>query len=117
MDDTKKDKDRLGRRSLVMKVAAGTAAAATVTAGVPREAEAQSGLTDNDPSDRPGFGGRPYTGITDRDPSDGAGRGRGGSRGSGGRPYTGINDGDPRDPSGYGTGWRLRGGGGGGYTD
>ncbi|MFO0203825.1 MAG: hypothetical protein ACK528_11925, partial [Alphaproteobacteria bacterium] len=79
---------RLGRRLLVLRVAAG---AATVAAAVPAAqaleptpVQYRTGLTDADPGDGPGFGrggARRGTGITDSDPSDGPGFGRGGYRG------------------------------------
>jgi len=92
-------KRRLGRRLLVVQVA-GAATAASVLSN---EAEAKTGLTDNDPSDGPGNGrgGRRGTGITDNDPSDGPGNGRG-NRG------TGITDSDPSDGPGNGRGNRKR---------
>lgn len=130
---------RLGRRLLILNVAAaGTAVASTARAIEPTPVQYRTGITDSDPGDGPGYGrggyrGAPRTGVTDNDPGDGAGQGRGGYRGAPrtgitdndpgdgagqgrgyraapqGRAYTGINDGDPRDPSGYGTGWRQRG--------
>ncbi len=106
----------LGRRLLVLRVAAlGTAAATAAVPAAealePTPVQYRTGITDNDPSDGPGYGrggGRPRTGITDNDPNDGPGYGRGYRARPQGRPYTGINDGDPNDPSGYGTGWRQR---------
>jgi len=58
---------RLSRRLIVARLAGG---AGLLASGA---AQAQSGRSDSDPNDRPGYG---RSGRTDQDPSDGPGRGR-----------------------------------------
>ncbi|MBR0670238.1 hypothetical protein [Neoroseomonas soli] len=124
MEDDK-DRPRLGRRMLVLRIAgvgvAGSALAGCVMpppgGAVYAPGPARTGYTDADPNDGPGFGRGGYrrgTGLTDADPNDGAGQGRGGYRGN--RVYTGVNDSDPGDGAGYGRGG-YRGRARTGYTD
>lgn len=116
MSDEKENNPRLGRRLLVTRAASGAGLAA-LAGGT---AAAQSGRSDSDPSDRPGYGRsgrtdsdprdqagrggaraapRGRTGLTDADPADGAGNGRGAGAG---RTRTGLTDSDPSDGAGYG---------------
>ena len=82
-------KNRLGRRIVALRIAAGGAAAVSFAAAEPATAQ---GVTDRDPSDGPGRGrGRAPSGVTDSDPSDGPGRGRGART-----------DSDPNDAPGRG---------------
>jgi hypothetical protein len=90
----------LGRRLLVLQIAAATALLATT-----RDAGAEPlpkapvipVVTDADPGDGPGRGrGRARgTGLTDADPGDGPGNGRGERRKA-------MTDSDPRDEAGRG---------------
>lgn len=91
--------ERLSRRLLVLRVAALSAAGATLAACVP----AQPGPVYVAP-----MPGRIRTGLTDADPNDGVGYGRGGYRGgySGNRVRTGLTDSDPSDGVGFGRGGR-----------
>jgi hypothetical protein len=100
---------RLGRRLLVLRVAAAgaavTAAAPAAQALEPTPVQYRTGITDADPGDGAGYGrggARRGTGITDADPGDGPGFGRGGYRG--GPARTGLTDSDPGDGPGYGRG-------------
>jgi hypothetical protein len=92
---------RLNRRSFLATVA-GSAAAGSLLLVSP-EARAQSGCSDNDPSDPYGqgrrcSGGTARTGCSDRD------SGNGSDPGGQGRNCvaTGCSDSDPSDPSGSG---------------
>lgn len=115
MSKDEDNKPRLGRRLLVTRAASGAGLAA-LAGGT---ASAQSGRSDSDPSDRPGYGrsgrtdsdprdqagrgggsqARGRTGLTDADPADGPGNGRGSGPG---RTRTGLTDSDPSDGAGYG---------------
>lgn len=100
----------LGRRLLILNLAAGAAAATTAAPAAaiePTPVQYRTGLSDSDPGDAPGYGrggyrGRPRTGINDGDPNDPAGYGRGGG---GYRPRN-VTDSDPSDAAGRGRGWR-----------
>ena len=73
----------LGRRLLVLRIAAaGSAAVAAAPAAQalePTPVQYRTGLTDADPGDGPGYGRGGYRGrgVTDNDPGDAPGRGRG----------------------------------------
>jgi len=64
--------------------------------------QAQTGITDRDPSDPSGGGRGTYTGYSDSDSGANSDPSGGGRRGQ--RPQTGITDGDPTDPYGQGQG-------------
>jgi hypothetical protein len=97
----------LGRRLLMLNLAAGATAATTAAPAAaiePTPAQYRTGLSDADPNDAPGYGrggyrGRPRTGLNDGDPNDPAGYGRGYRRGN-------VTDSDPSDAAGRGRGWR-----------
>ena len=112
MDETTRD-PRLGRRLLVVRLAAGLGAAAAAgeagAAGRAPVTPAGQGATtpvrtDNDPSDAAGYGRGGYSGggRTDNDPRDSAGYGRGGYA----PPRRSVTDNDPSDGAGRGRGWR-----------
>lgn len=121
---TESPDDRLGRRLLVLRVAATGGSAALASPALaqgtkgpggnggqvpdPSPPGARPGISDADPNDPPGQGrggsGPRRGGVSDADPNDPAGQGRGGS----GPRQGGVSDADPSDPPGQGRG---RGGG------
>jgi len=95
---------KVSRRSFMATVAGGAVAGAVAITVGTEAAEAQTGVTNRDPSDPVG-GGR--TGITNSDPRDRPGYGR--YRSGGRRRRTGCTNSDPRDPGGNGPCRRRRG--------